>query len=1064
MDQGEVFGEAPASLNQQGPLWSGFDAAWYRRRYAHQLAPKDAALDDKALHNYWETNEAAKLTAPNRYFDEAWYLEHYPDVRRNVQEQGIFRNGFQHYAEVGNQSCAGHWLFSAEYYLKENHDYGFRALRKAGYANAYDHFLAVGDKQFRSPHVFFEPEILIRSCLAKDIPFDPSQGTFSQYLSLDDVEMGTVRTSWYFDPAWYVETYPQVKALIEQGLFINPLHHYLCCDEPQSFNPNPYFDESYYLEQYPDIREAVAQGAFRNGYAHFMRSGIRELRNPSAEVDMRAFAAGLDMPRDLHQAHVANIFQLLVKQRDEPETPPVAKLSATAARTVALKKVEASLPSLCRQPLSFSANATPPLTVLLISQGNYLLDVASLTALHAQGVPGLQIIIIGSASRLARQRLELAIEGIDYFNSDEHLPLWQRVQDVLPFIRGAHILLIESGMQLLPMTLPAMMEALNTPHSGGSGKILAANNVVLEAGSTVCRDGAVTARRQGVEALAHSVSLQREIEAVQGGLLFCGYDGLERALSYVGKPVEEAFFTCLSMALRAVGERLVYWPIIQAKALHVTAETYAQDRITKEALRRIFPTFLPTHSIVPSDGDGGLNRQPQVMMIFQHLPRAVEGGPARRIMQHIQLFRQKGWRVMVVGLERGEEDRLTIACDYPADVDCWCGVKDIATFMQQHQARVKLFWLVGASSLGRVGPVLASGTLPLHDKAIMLDIVGQKGTGLNALEQHMRRLVGMVDEPHTLVREAQKELEYAWLCQGILAGDDVDAALLHRLGYGNVVQLPYAVVPEQMETGAEVFARRKGVLFPLPIYQAGDAGHDGFDWFCLAIMPHLQRHFKDHFSIDVGGYHHPSVDIGFYERMAPLDGFAETERLATVLKQCRVVMDPARVLAATAIEIVEAAAQGVPAIISSAQMERLGWKDGQEALDGGVNAPEHFAQQIIRLYEEPELWESLRIKAYEFVSKEHSATKQREIFDRVLEQLFQQPVVIDPAPEVPPFKPERVFAPAPLRIQLKVPPVPVVDEAEEDEGEDQEADDVSPLPTHIGVTLSNDYESSRDAQ
>ncbi len=1068
MDQTGIFFGATPSQNVKIPVWYGFDAAWYRRRYAHVLRAIGTELDDQTLAERWEAGEIEGVTSPNRYFDEEWYLRYYPDVRRSIEEQGIFRSGFQHYIEVGCQSCVGHWLFSAEYYLKENPDYGLRALRNAGYVNAYDHFLSVGDHHFRTPHPFFEPEVFVRECLTKDIPFDPSQGTFSQYLSLEHVEMGRLRTSWYFDPSWYLEQYPDVKELIKAGDFINALHHYLCCDEPSQFNPNPYFDETYYLETYPDVREAVNQGAFRNGYAHFMRSGIRELRNPSIALDMRAFIESLDLPAALHRAHAENPFHLWVMRQEKDEDVAHSAVSVTAARALALKKIEAGLPSLFRQPLRFEAHSIPSLTVILFSQGNYLLDSASLISLQMQGIAGLQIIWAGPSNHVIQGHLNNSIEGIEYYNDDEHLSSWQRLGKILPLVRSDRILLMESGMQILPMTLPAVLQAMAVPHVGGSGKILAANNQVLEAGSAVWRDGSVTLCAQGAEALAQSVSFEREIDAVQGGLLFCQRKGLDQALAYLEGQEAAPLFMCLSIALRAIGETLFYWPLVQAKALHATVEGYVNTPACSTLLRRLFPNFLPTHAISSRGIVMEGKSRPKVMMLFSHLPRKVEGGPTRRIVQQIHLFRRLGWRVMIVGLDRGDEDRLVIPRDYPSDTECWRGVGDIATFLQQHQNGVDLFWLAGTATLKRVGPVLASGEWLSPEKRIILDVVEQNGVGIKAAERHLRRLVGMVDEPQTLLKEVQEELEYAWLCQGIVAGDASDVTLLRRLGYGNVVQIPYAVAPQHIaHDGHGTFQQRNGALFPLPIYHAGDAGHDGFDWFCLSVMPHLQRYFDAQLSIGVSGYHHPLVDIGFYERMAPLDGLAEKGKLFSFLEKCRVVVDPARVLGMQALEVLEAAAQGVPAILSTPQMERLGWKDEEEALDGGFNAPEHFAQQVIRLYEDPDLWAKLRDNAHAFVCREHNAQRQYEIFKAFIEGLSQKPKIAERPLERADNQQSRAFAPAPLYVKPKPHLVPEPHNAtdhEEDDEPDEVEDDLAPLPTRLGVTLSNNPDANGDAQ
>lgn len=1046
----------------RAPVWCEFDAAWYRRRYARQLAESGATWTDAQLVERWQNHKEKEGASPNRYFDEEWYLKAYPDVRRGVQEKGIFQSGFQHYVDVGYQSCSGHWLFLAEYYLRENTDYSLRAMRDAGYVNAYDHFLCVGDYGFRSPHFLFDAELFIRECLRENIPFDPSQGAFSQYLSLENSDVRTLRTSWYFDPIWYLERYPEVAALINDGVFVSPLHHYMSCDNPGDYDPNPYFDEAYYLAQNPDVAEAVRSGVFRNGYAHFIRAGIDEQRSPSSDLDFRSFVATLDLPHVLNLAHVDNPFLLWVLRQEGQVSANSPEISVTAANKLALQKVEASLPSLFRRPLRFVQQEQPQLSVVLFSEGNYLLDIATLTSLHTQGIPNLQVIVVGTGNALSRQRLDQAVEGLQHIVSDKLLPPAQQLQRAVPLLAGERILLLESGVQLLPMTLPTALTFMMEEGTEGGGKLLTSGNTVLEAGSAVWRDGSMTCHGQGEKAQAQSVSFQRIVEAVQGGMLFCHRKGLEDALGYLDGHKAESFFPCFSIALRATGRTLSYWPTVQAKMLNTTPENYTSRTMEREALRRLFPIFLPGHAIAGGSVRTGKSYRPLVMMVFPHLPRLVEGGPTQRIMQQIDAFRWLGWRVLIVGLDRRHEDRLVVPHDYPADVECWRGIEDFPSFLREWQADMKMLWLSGTQVLSSLGPVLATGDFAVQDRLIVLDTVNQDGTSLKAMEEHLRRLVGVVDEPARLMREARKELEYAWLCQGIVTGDERTAALLHRLGYGIVTSLPYAVSSRQLGRDDE-FGRRQGILFPLSIYRTGDAGHDGFDWFCLSVMPHLQRHFGTQPSIGIGGYHHPLVDLGFYERLAPLDGLAEMDTLPSMMDRCRILMDPSRVLTTQATEILEAAGRGVPAVLNSVQMERLGWKDEEEALDGGFNDPQRFAQQIIRLYEDPQLWSRIRHKARDTVRERHGHDRLHKMFGQFIETLLKGPTTMERPCREESRPQRRAFAPSPLRIVLK-PSGEVLSAVKENSEElDEELEDeLMPLPTRLGVTLPEEQRGQKE--
>ncbi len=84
-----------------------------------------------------------------------------------------------------------------------------------------------------------------------------------------------VEESRIFDPGWYLERYPDVKAA---GL--DPLQHYLEHGGAEGRDPGPLFDGGHYLSLYPDVAEASA-----NPLLHFLDHGATEGRDPNSLFD-----------------------------------------------------------------------------------------------------------------------------------------------------------------------------------------------------------------------------------------------------------------------------------------------------------------------------------------------------------------------------------------------------------------------------------------------------------------------------------------------------------------------------------------------------------------------------------------------------------------------------------------------------------------------------------------------------------------------------------------------------------------------------------------------------------
>ncbi len=85
-------------------------------------------------------------------------------------------------------------------------------------------------------------------------------------------DLGQVRQSRWFDAAWYLATYPDVRQAGKDAA-----EHYHVHGWKEGRKPGSEFDTNYYLAAYPDVREADS-----NPLLHFIRHGADEGRHPNS--------------------------------------------------------------------------------------------------------------------------------------------------------------------------------------------------------------------------------------------------------------------------------------------------------------------------------------------------------------------------------------------------------------------------------------------------------------------------------------------------------------------------------------------------------------------------------------------------------------------------------------------------------------------------------------------------------------------------------------------------------------------------------------------------------------
>lgn len=83
-------------------------------------------------------------------------------------------------------------------------------------------------------------------------------------------EIKSLYSSAYFDPDWYINTYPDVASS-----FVDPAEHYLRFGASEGRNPSPKFNTNWYMSTYPDVLQSKI-----NPLIHFIEFGENEQRMP----------------------------------------------------------------------------------------------------------------------------------------------------------------------------------------------------------------------------------------------------------------------------------------------------------------------------------------------------------------------------------------------------------------------------------------------------------------------------------------------------------------------------------------------------------------------------------------------------------------------------------------------------------------------------------------------------------------------------------------------------------------------------------------------------------------
>jgi hypothetical protein len=231
-----------------------------------------------------------------------------------------------------------------------------------------------------------------------------------------------------------------------------------------------------------------------------------------------------------------------------------------------------------------------------------------------------------------------------------------------------------------------------------------------------------------------------------------------------------------------------------------------------------------------------------------------------------------------------------------------------------------------------------------------------------AREAKRRDVLGEPGSPERAEQEFRDELALADGVRMILAVAEHEAAIFSAAHPADVRVLGYSAMTRPTTTP---FAARNGFLFVGPTYHDGTPNADSMVWFIDEVLPEIVRAIGSS-ALTLVGYHHaPAVVARLGGDVRSLGPLADLDRAYSA---ARVFVAPTRFAAGIPLKVYDAAASGLPVVMTPLLASQPGWRHEEEALVG--SSPQEFAAQCVRLHGDRVLWERIRSRALERVARD----------------------------------------------------------------------------------------------
>jgi GT2 family glycosyltransferase len=640
------------------------------------------------------------------------------------------------------------------------------------------------------------------------------------------------------------------------------------------------------------------------------------------------------------------------------------------------------------------AGRPPDVSILLVLHNQAELTFGCLESIAAT-VPGsgleVEVLVLDNASTDRTGDLLDRVEGAAcVVRSAWNRHFLHGVNELAGRAEGRHILLLNNDAQLLPGALRAAVDVLDDDPSVGAvgGRVILPDGTLQEAGSIVWNDGTCLGYGRGRDPDDPDFMFRRDVDYCSGAFLMTPravFDRLGRFDPRYAPAYYEETDYCLR--LWQAGLRVVFEPA--AAILHLEFGSSASSAEALALQRRNHSTFRARHAAwlhnqrPPSPENvlaASRRLRPEtrrVLMIEDRVPKPELGAGYPRANRLLRELVAAGAEVTFFPTFRHREDWAEVrrVVGPTIRVMVRAGADDLRPFLEARGGEFDAVLVCRPhnmqSFLDAAGAdrerVLAGAKLIYDAEAVFARrVIMEAGTEGRAVPD---------DEARGLIA---REIALAYAADEVLSVSTAELQAFQQHGAKSVRLLGHAL--DEAPTEAP-FAARDGFVFFGAVPDDNAPNADSLRWFAREVLPPLRERLgRADLRLRVAGLVHA-------ESVRALDGDAldlvgQVPDLAPAMASARVMVVPTRFAAGIPHKAHQAAALGVPMVVTDLIREQLRWDAGQELM--AASDPAGFAEACARVHEDAALWERIRYGALERVRAECSPERFRRTVREVL--------------------------------------------------------------------------------
>jgi GT2 family glycosyltransferase/Flp pilus assembly protein TadD len=632
---------------------------------------------------------------------------------------------------------------------------------------------------------------------------------------------------------------------------------------------------------------------------------------------------------------------------------------------------------LTKAKLKFPQVENPAISIILILYNRAELTLSCLSSILGNTFKSIELVIVDNYSTDKTRQLLERIEGAKIIFNEENKHFLLACNQASKIATGEYLLFLNNDAQILGDSLNAALKTIKSNPDIGAvgGKIILPDGTLQEAGSIIWQEGSCLGYGRGDNPQAPQYMFKRTVDYCSGAFLLTSRQ-LFLDLGSFDEAYKPAYYeeTDYCVKLNKAGKKIIYDPNVVILHYEFASSIQSDRAIALQTKNK--QIFVDKHwDWLQFQYQPDLNKlvlvrsrdnRRRILFLDDRIPHPYLGSGYTRGHRILSKMLELGYFITFYPTDLSyQEEWQDIYSDIDNEIEIMTGfgLEGLGEFLQTRKGYYDLIFISRPHNMNHLNYLLSQNANLLQGVKVIYD-----AEALYSLREIVQKsLQGEELSASAKAKLITAELNLARKSDRIVAVSAVEQQRFIDRGYQNVSILGHSL---KAQVTPNHFAQRQHILFVGSIYQLESPNADSIIWLSKEILPLIQAQFKEEIDLLIVGNNTVPELTKKIEQLNNncLKILGRVDDLSNLYNQARFFVAPTRFAAGIPHKVHEAAAHGLPVITTSLIASQLEWQDGIDLLVADTS--QEFAQQCIRLYQDEELWNTLRFNALKQVESQ----------------------------------------------------------------------------------------------